>query len=53
MSRRPTATLRIASFRGGPQPRLVPDRFGSFEFDCDVFCGDSQEDIDGTIEAVA
>lgn len=29
--------------------RIVPDRTGSFEFTCDVFCGDGHDEMSGTI----
>ena len=29
--------------------RLVPDRPGSFEFVCDVFCGEGHEDMSGRL----
>ena len=29
--------------------RLVPDKAGTFEFICDVFCGDGHEDMGGKI----
>jgi cytochrome c oxidase subunit 2 len=29
--------------------RLVPDKAGTFEFTCDVFCGDGHEDMGGRI----
>lgn len=32
--------------------RLVPDRTGTFEFHCDVFCGDGHEDMNGRIHVV-
>jgi cytochrome c oxidase subunit 2 len=28
---------------------LTPDKIGSFEFLCDVFCGDGHEDVTGTL----
>jgi cytochrome c oxidase subunit 2 len=28
---------------------LTPDKVGSFNFHCDVFCGDGHEDMDGTL----
>jgi cytochrome c oxidase subunit 2 len=31
------------------QLRLVPDKAGSFDFICDVFCGDGHEDMGGKI----
>jgi cytochrome c oxidase subunit 2 len=31
------------------QARLVPDKAGTFEFICDVFCGDGHEDMGGKI----
>jgi cytochrome c oxidase subunit 2 len=31
------------------QVRLVPDKAGTFEFICDVFCGDGHEDMGGKI----
>jgi len=33
--------------------RLVPDRVGSFDFFCDVFCGEFHEDMAGKIHVVA
>ena len=32
--------------------RIVPDRTGTFEFRCDVFCGDGHEDMSGEIVVV-
>ena len=32
--------------------RLVPDREGTFDFVCDVFCGDGHEDMSGEIDVV-
>lgn len=29
--------------------RLVPDKVGTFEFHCDIFCGTGHEDMNGTI----
>jgi len=29
--------------------RLVPDRVGTFEFHCDIFCGAGHEDMSGAI----
>ncbi|HLX79968.1 MAG TPA: cupredoxin domain-containing protein [Burkholderiales bacterium] len=31
------------------QVRLVPDRTGTFDFSCDVFCGEGHEDMSGKI----
>ena len=31
------------------QLRLLPDKTGSFDFICDVFCGDGHEDMGGKI----
>jgi cytochrome c oxidase subunit II len=31
------------------QVRLVPDKAGSFDFSCNVFCGDGHEDMGGRI----
>jgi cytochrome c oxidase subunit II len=31
------------------QVRLVPDKSGTFEFSCNVFCGDGHEDMSGRI----
>ena len=31
------------------QVRLVPDKPGTFDFICDVFCGDGHEDMGGKI----
>ena len=31
------------------QARLVPDKTGSFDFSCNVFCGDGHEDMGGKI----
>lgn len=28
---------------------FTPDKAGSFVFECDIFCGDGHEDMDGTI----
>ena len=33
--------------------RLLPQRTGTFEFLCDIFCGDGHEGMHGTIEVVA
>jgi cytochrome c oxidase subunit 2 len=33
--------------------RLVPDKTGSFDFICDVFCGDGHEDMGGKIHVTA
>ena len=32
---------------------FTPDRAGTFEFYCDVFCGDGHEDMSGKIRVVA
>jgi cytochrome c oxidase subunit 2 len=32
--------------------RIVPDRTGTFEFRCDVFCGSGHEDMSGEIVVV-
>ena len=32
--------------------RLTPDKTGTFEFMCDVFCGDFHEDMNGTLIVV-
>src|SRR5262252_7331981 len=32
--------------------RIVPDRIGTFEFHCDVFCGSGHEDMSGEIVVV-
>ena len=32
--------------------RIVPDRTGTFEFRCDVFCGSGHEDMSGEIIVV-
>jgi cytochrome c oxidase subunit II len=29
--------------------RLVPDKTGTFEFHCDIFCGNGHEDMAGTL----
>ena len=29
--------------------RVVPDKTGTFAFQCDIFCGDGHEDMTGTI----
>jgi cytochrome c oxidase subunit 2 len=29
--------------------RLVPDKVGTFEFHCDIFCGSGHEQMSGTI----
>jgi cytochrome c oxidase subunit 2 len=34
------------------QVRLVPDKAGTFDFVCDVFCGDGHEDMNGRIHVV-
>ena len=36
----PGTTTRVA---------LTPDRTGTFDFLCDVFCGDGHEDVTGTL----
>ncbi|HEX9276012.1 MAG TPA: cupredoxin domain-containing protein [Casimicrobiaceae bacterium] len=52
--RAPDLGVRTDIFPGrATRLRLVPDRLGSFEFRCDVFCGDGHEDMDGTIHVVA
>ena len=33
--------------------RLTPEKTGTFEFHCDIFCGDGHEDMSGTIQVVA
>ncbi|HKA43011.1 MAG TPA: cupredoxin domain-containing protein [Burkholderiales bacterium] len=33
--------------------RLKPDQAGTFDFYCDVFCGDFHEDMSGTIRVTA
>jgi cytochrome c oxidase subunit II len=33
--------------------RLVPDKAGTFEFLCDVFCGSGHETMNGTLTVVA
>jgi cytochrome c oxidase subunit 2 len=33
--------------------RLVPQQIGSFEFLCDIFCGDGHEGMSGKIHVVA
>jgi cytochrome c oxidase subunit II len=33
--------------------RLVPDKTGTFEFLCDIFCGTGHETMNGTITVVA
>jgi cytochrome c oxidase subunit 2 len=33
--------------------RLVPDKPGSYEFICDVFCGEGHEDMGGKIHVTA
>ena len=33
--------------------RLVPDKLGTFEFLCDIFCGSGHETMNGTITVVA
>jgi cytochrome c oxidase subunit 2 len=33
--------------------RLVPDKAGSFEYLCDIFCGDGHERMSGRIRVVA
>lgn len=39
---------------GKPVPlRLVPDKAGTFEFICDVFCGEGHEDMTGKIHVTA
>jgi len=32
--------------------RFVPDRTGTFQFLCDVFCGDQHEEMSGTLTVV-
>jgi len=29
--------------------RIVPDKVGTFDFTCDIFCGSGHEDMSGTI----
>ncbi len=31
------------------QVRLLPDKTGTFDFSCNVFCGDGHEDMSGKI----
>jgi cytochrome c oxidase subunit 2 len=33
--------------------RLIPDKVGTFEFACDIFCGEGHESMSGTIHVVA
>jgi cytochrome c oxidase subunit 2 len=33
--------------------RLIPDKVGTFEFACDIFCGEGHENMSGTIHVVA
>lgn len=33
--------------------RFTPDKVGSFEFSCDVFCGSGHEEMNGTIVVTA
>ena len=33
--------------------RFTPDKLGSFEFSCDVFCGSGHEEMSGTIVVTA
>ena len=33
--------------------RFTPDKVGSFEFSCDVFCGSGHEEMAGTISVTA
>jgi len=33
--------------------RILPQQMGTFEFLCDIFCGDGHEGMHGTIEVVA
>jgi cytochrome c oxidase subunit 2 len=33
--------------------RLVPDKVGTFDFLCDIFCGSGHETMSGTITVVA
>jgi cytochrome c oxidase subunit II len=33
--------------------RLVPDKVGTFEFLCDIFCGSGHETMNGTLTVVA
>src|SRR5260221_4260503 len=35
------------------QVRLVPEKAGSFDFSCNVFCGDGHEDIGGKIHVTS
>ena len=35
------------------QVRLAPDRAGTYDFICDIFCGDGHEDMAGKIHVVA
>ena len=32
---------------------FTPDRVGTFDFYCDIFCGDGHEDMSGTMRVVA
>jgi len=50
----PDFKLRTDIFSGRTtRVRLVPDKVGTFQFHCDIFCGDGHEDMDGTIRVVA
>jgi len=33
--------------------RFVPDKLGTFEFACDIFCGSGHESMNGTLNVVA
>jgi cytochrome c oxidase subunit 2 len=33
--------------------RLLPEKAGSFDFSCNVFCGDGHEDMGGKIHVTA
>ena len=52
-SRSPSSVLR-ADLKSGQvtRVRIVPDRTGTFEFRCDVFCGSGHEDMAGEIVVV-
>jgi|SRR5215471_5903070 len=50
----PDFKVRADIFPGKPvRVRLTPDKTGTFEFYCDVFCGSGHEDMAGSLRVVA
>ncbi|MBI1777216.1 MAG: cytochrome c oxidase subunit II [Proteobacteria bacterium] len=46
----PQLGLRVDAWPGETtRVELIPDKSGTFEFVCDVFCGSGHEDMDGKI----